>query len=38
MAWGIPAPIALAIQTPIWLVMAWGLYEMWTGHTPPAMD
>jgi hypothetical protein len=38
MAWGIPFAFALMIQTPIWLVMAWGFYEMWTGHTPPAQD
>lgn len=38
MAWGVPFLIAVAIQTPIWLVMAWGIYEMATGHVPPAQD
>lgn len=37
-AYGVPLGLAVAIQTIIWLVMAWGIYEMWTGHTPPAMD
>ena len=38
MAWGVPLELATAIQVPIWLVMAWGVYEMWTGHTSPAQD
>lgn len=37
-AWGIPIELATAIQIPIWTVMAWGLWEMWTGQTPPAQD
>lgn len=37
-AWGVPVELATAIQVPIWLVLAWGVYEMWTGHTPPAQD
>jgi len=37
-AWGIPLPLAGAIQTPIWFVMGWGLWEMHTGQTPPAQD
>lgn len=37
-AYGIPLPLAVAIQTPIWLVLAWGVYEMWTGHSSPSQD
>lgn len=32
-AYGISYPIALMIQTPIWLILIWTVYEMWTGHS-----
>jgi len=37
-AYGCPLGLAVIIQTPIWLVMAWGLYQMWTGHASMGMD
>lgn len=33
MAFGIDPVIALMIQVPIWLVLGWAIYEIWTGHT-----
>jgi hypothetical protein len=32
-AFGVDFQIALMIQTPIWLVLIWTVYEIWTGHT-----
>jgi hypothetical protein len=31
-AFGVALPITLMIQTPIWLVLAIAVYELWTGH------
>ena len=37
-AWGVPPGLALMVQTPVWLVMAWGIYQMSTGHETQGMD
>lgn len=36
--YGVPIEFAVLIQTPIWLVFAWGLYQMHTGHATQGMD
>jgi hypothetical protein len=33
MAFGVDFQIALMIQTPIWFILAWTVYELWTGHS-----
>lgn len=38
LAFGVPMWLALMIQTPIWLILAWGVYEMWTGHSSKMQD
>lgn len=38
MAYGVPFQIALMIQTPIWLVLIWGIYGIWTGHVSQSQD
>jgi len=35
---GVPLSLALAIQTPIWLVLAIGVYGLWTGHVLTMME
>jgi hypothetical protein len=37
-AYGVPLPLAAGIQIIIWLVMAMGVYQMYTGHQTPGMD
>ena len=37
-AYGIPMEFAIMIQTPIWLVTAFGFYQMYTGHQATGMD
>ena len=32
MAFGIPLGFALMIQTPIWFIVGWTIWEIWTGH------
>ena len=38
MSYGVPAEFAVMIQTPIWLVTAFGVYQMYTGHQATGMD
>jgi len=33
MAFGVTFQMALMVQVPIYLILAWTVYEMWTGHT-----
>jgi hypothetical protein len=35
---GMNLQMAMMIQTPIWLVMAWAVYQMWTGHSSMGQD
>ena len=37
-AFGMTMPMALMIQTPIWLVLAWAIYEIWTGHVTTVQE
>ena len=37
-AYGVPMEFAVMIQTPIWLVTAFGVYQMYTGHQATGMD
>ena len=37
-AYGIPLQIAAMIQMPVWLVLAWGVYGIWTGHVSQSQD
>lgn len=37
-AYGCPMWLALCIQTPLWLVVAWGIYEIYTGHVTIPQD
>lgn len=38
LAYGIPLPIAMMIQGPVWLVEAWGIYQFYTGYATQGMD
>lgn len=38
LAYGVPVEIAVMIQTPIWLVLIWGIYGIWTGHVSQSQD
>ena len=38
LAYGVPFDIAMMIQMPIWLVLVWGIYGMWTGHVSQSQD
>jgi len=38
LAYGVPLEIAIMIQTPIWLVLVWGIYGIWTGHVSMSQD
>jgi hypothetical protein len=31
-AFGVPLVWAVAIQTPIWFIVGWTVFEMWSGH------
>lgn len=33
MGFGVAFEMALMVQVPIYLILAWTVYEMWTGHT-----
>ena len=37
-SFGVPLAWAIAIQTPIWLVLAIAVYGMWTGHVLTMME
>ena len=37
-AYGVPFEIAMMIQMPIWLVLIWGIYGIWTGHVSTSQD
>jgi hypothetical protein len=37
-AYGCPVALAAGIQVVIWLIMAMGIYQMYTGHQSPGMD
>jgi sterol desaturase/sphingolipid hydroxylase (fatty acid hydroxylase superfamily) len=37
-AYGVPIEIATMVQMPVWLVLAWGIYGMWTGHVSQSQD
>jgi hypothetical protein len=32
-AFGVPIAFATMVQIPVWLVLAWAVYEIWTGHS-----
>ena len=38
LSFGVPELIAVVIQTPIWLVEIFGLYQLYTGHQTLGMD
>jgi len=38
LSFGVSLPLALLVQTPIWLVLAIGVYGLWTGHILPMME
>jgi len=37
-AFGVDPQIALMIQAPIWLVLAWAIYEIWSGHITTSQE
>jgi len=38
MSFGVPGVWAAMIQTPIWLIEGWGVYEFYTGHQTAGQD